>query len=88
MKKEFLTFVIGVLIGAIIATGVFLVLELNDNDSSNIETSMEAPSGEMGEMGDGDFDPNSVGGERQDEEDSNETSNNSTDDDDEDEDDD
>ena len=82
MKKEFLTFVIGVLIGAIIATGVFLVLELNDNSSST-ETSMEMPSGEMGEMEDGDFDPNSVGEERPDDADSDETSNNSTTDDDE-----
>ena len=86
MKKEFLTFVIGVLIGAIIATGVFLVLELNDDDSSSADTSMEMPSGDMGEMNDGDFDPNSVGGERPDEDE--DSTNNSTDDDDEDEDDD
>ena len=84
MKKEFLTFVIGVLIGAIIATGVFLVLELNDDDSSSADTSMEMPSGDMGEMNDGDFDPNSVGGERPDEDE--DSTNNSTDDDDEDED--
>ena len=81
MKDKILMLIIGILIGAIIATGVFLVLELNDDDSSSADTSMEMPSGDMGEMNDGDFDPNSVGGERPDEEeDSNETSNNSTDD--------
>ena len=75
MKKEFLTFVIGVLIGAIIATGVFLVLEMNDDDSSSdVSTSMEAPSGDMENMEDGDFDPNSVGGERPDNDESNEVS--------------
>lgn len=45
MKKQILTLIIGILIGAIIATGVFLVLNLSNNKGDNMQQKMrEAPS--------------------------------------------
>ena len=34
MKKQILTFIIGALVGAIIATGVFFIIKGNSNDSN------------------------------------------------------
>lgn len=54
IKKQMLTFAIGILLGAIIATGVFLVLKSNNsNGSGNFNdrpamTEGERPSGERG----------------------------------------
>lgn len=44
MKKQMLTLVIGILIGAIIATGVFLVLKGNSSPQANIGNMRERPS--------------------------------------------
>lgn len=44
MKKEILTLIIGILIGAIITTGVFLVLKGSMNESrGNIQSMGEPP---------------------------------------------
>lgn len=59
MKKEILTLIAGILIGAIIATGVFLVLQSNSSTGAEgggdmSQMSGEAPDdiGERGEMPD------------------------------------
>ena len=39
MKKQILTLIIGILIGAIITTGVFLVLKKNDRPSMDFDRS-------------------------------------------------
>lgn len=59
MKKEILMLIIGILIGAIIATGIFLVLQ-----NSNSQGNMDTQRGSMGEMGDAPdaMDGNFVGG--------------------------
>lgn len=52
MKKEILMLIIGILIGAIIATGVFLLLQNNDSDNnaSSSQSMPSAPSGDMPQM--------------------------------------
>lgn len=62
MKKEILTLIIGILIGAIIATGIFLVLQNNSNN--NMDRGGMMDSQEMRGRPDGDnvideFAPNS-----------------------------
>lgn len=44
MKKQILTLVIGILIGAIVTTGVFLVLKGNSSSQSNKGNMRERPS--------------------------------------------
>ena len=52
MKKEILMLIIGILIGAIIATGVFLVLQSNSS-SENAGGDMSQMSGEAPDMENG-----------------------------------
>ena len=58
MKKELLTLVIGILIGAILATGIFLVLQNNSSNQGRMERGDS--QGQMGELPDG----NSIPGGR------------------------
>lgn len=55
IKKQMLTFTIGILLGAIIATGVFLVLKTNDSSNNHGNrpeiTEGERPSGDRGPRG-------------------------------------
>lgn len=50
MKKEILMLIIGILIGAIIATGVFLVLKGNDNKQMDRMDRGEPPTSMDGNM--------------------------------------
>lgn len=53
MKKQILTFIIGALVGAIIATGVFFIIKGNSNDSNQgqmREFKGERPDMQNGEM--------------------------------------
>lgn len=59
MKKELLTLVIGILIGAIIATGIFLVLQ--NNSSDNGKMGGRDSQGQMGEPPDGNMIPEGRG---------------------------
>ena len=56
MKKELLTLIIGILIGAIIATGIFLVLQNNSSDQGGGMS--RGGQGQMGEPPDGNMIPN------------------------------
>lgn len=58
MKKELLTLVIGILIEAILATGIFLVLQNNSSNQGRMERGDS--QGQMGEPPDG----NSIPGGR------------------------
>lgn len=53
MKKQIFTFIIGVLVGAIIATAIFLVLK-NNSDEENSNTTTE--NFDRGSFNKGDFD--------------------------------
>lgn len=59
MKKELLTLVIGILIGAIIATGIFLVLQ--NNSSDNGKMGGRDSQGQMREPPDGNMIPGGRG---------------------------
>ena len=55
MKDNIIIFVIGVLVGAVIATGAFYVYTISNNNSSNAQTTQmngqppEMPSGQNGQ---------------------------------------
>lgn len=55
MKKEILTLIIGILIGAILATGIFLVLQNNSGNSGRMEE--RNGQGQMGDPPDGNMIP-------------------------------
>jgi len=80
MKKQILTFIIGALVGAIMATGVFCIIKGNSNDSNQCqmngqmrEFNGERPdmqNGEMpempnGENADGNFKGRQNGGQKE-----------------------
>lgn len=51
MKEKILLFIIGVLVGAIISTGVFFVLSSNNNPGNGPQ--MQMPGGQPPQMPDG-----------------------------------
>lgn len=57
MKKQILTFIIGALVGAIITTGVFLIIKGNSKDSNQGPQNwqMKEFNGERPEMPDGEM---------------------------------
>ena len=52
MKDKVMIFIIGLLVGAVIASGAFLIYtKANNSNSSNQNTSENVPSGMQGNMG-------------------------------------
>lgn len=68
MKKQIITFIIGALVGAIITTGVFLIIKGNSKDSNQGPQNwqMKEFNGERPEMPDGEM-PEPPNGEKLDE---------------------
>ncbi len=74
MKKTILTLIIGILIGAIITTGVFLIIDKNKTDDTPEGKGEMMQGGERPNGEDGDFDPSSKRNFKTGDEDNNEDS--------------